>query len=511
MAGTLNVAEHLSAEMASEDPWRLGTNLFEARRYAIILDMMRAHAGARADAGEAVFARGLEIGCAAGVFTALFAPQCKALHVVDVMPAAVERAAAKLKDHRNIEWEVSSVTDDFASGKMFDVIVVAEVLCYLPDHDTLARAVDRIASKLAPGGLLIFGSAIDSVTKRWGLLGAGAETTMREWERTLRETNRAACQGSYWGEDTRIVSYTRDTGGALPGASFKTPEDAIVPHKAASEIPAKSVLVLAPHPDDEVFGCGGAIARHVAAKVPVQVVVATDGAYKKGEMGVTDAERQRARTREDETRAAAKELGYGQPVFWNLPDRALAYGEPLIAKVLAAMDGIDLVYAPAVSEQHPDHRILAMAAVEAVKRKPGTRLAFYEIGAPQRPNLLLDISPVQAVKQAAIACFRSQLETQRYDEQIAALNRYRTYTLRGNVTAAEAFFIVSAEELNADPLKFHRPETERYLAETAYAQQEIQKMRRLLNDREQELDAMRRSTSWKVTAPLRKVMRLFRR
>ncbi|MCC6914665.1 MAG: hypothetical protein IT566_13270, partial [Rhodospirillaceae bacterium] len=56
MAGTLNVAEHLSAEMASEDPWRLGTNLFEARRYAIILDMMRAHAGGN----DAVFAHGLE-------------------------------------------------------------------------------------------------------------------------------------------------------------------------------------------------------------------------------------------------------------------------------------------------------------------------------------------------------------------------------------------------------------------------------------------------------------------
>lgn len=293
MAGTLNVAEHLSAEMASEDPWRLGTNLFEARRYAIILDMMRAHAGGN----DAVFAHGLEVGCAAGVFTSLLAPRCKALHVIDVMPAAVTRAAAKLKDRGNIEWEVGSVTDDFAAGKTFDVIVVAEVLCYLPDLETLARAVDRIAAKLAPGGLLVFGSAIDSVTRRWGLLGAGAETTMQLWERTLRETNRASCQGSYWGEDTRIVSYTRDAGGALPGASFKTPEDAIVPHKAASEIPATSVLVLAPHPDDEVFGCGGAIARHVAAKVPVKVIVATDGAYKKGEMGAADVEQKRARAR----------------------------------------------------------------------------------------------------------------------------------------------------------------------------------------------------------------------
>jgi hypothetical protein len=64
--------------------------------------------------------------------------------------------------------------------------------------------------------------------------------------------------------------------------------------------------------------------------------------------------------------------------------------------------------------------------------------------------------------------------------------------------------------MNADPLKFHRPETERYLAETTYAQQEIQQVRRLLHDREQELDVMRRSTSWKVTAPLRKMMRLLR-
>lgn len=507
MTSALNVADHLRAEMASDDPWKLGTNLFEQRRYAIILDMMRTHAATEG----AMFERGLEIGCAAGVFTALLAPHCKSLHVVDVMPAAIERAAARLKDRGNIAWEVSSVTEDFAAGKLFDVIVVAEVLCYLPDHDTLRRAVDMIASKLAPGGLLVFGSAIDAVTKRWGLLGAGAETTMREWERTLRETNRAACQGSYWGEDTRIVSYTRDAGTALPGASFKTSEDTIVPHKAVSDIPAKAVLVLAPHPDDEVFGCGGAIARHVAARVPVKVVVATDGAYKKGEMATAAAQRSRAAQREQECRAGAKVLGYGEPIFWNLPDRALAYGEPLVLKVLDAMEGVDLVYAPSLAEQHPDHRILAMAAIEAVKRSPGTRLAFYEIGAPLRPNLLLDISPVQAVKQAAIACFRSQLDAQRYDEQIAALNRYRTYTLIENVGAAEAYTIVSSDEINADPLKFHRPETERYLAEAVYAQQELQKLRRLLHDTEQELSAMRGSTSWKVTAPLRKIMRLLRR
>lgn len=503
MAAKLNVVEHLHTEISSEDPWRLGTNLFEQRRYAIILDMMQAHGRA--------FGSALEIGCAAGVFTGMLAPRCGSLHVVDVMPAAIERAAARLQDRSNITWEVSSVTDDFAPGKTFDLIVVAEVLCYLPDLETLRRVVDTIASKLAPGGLLVFGSAIDAVTKRWGLLGAGAETTMLEWERSLRETNRAACQGAYWGEDTRIVSYTRDVDGALPGASFSTPEDALVPHQAIAAIPTSSALVLAPHPDDEVFGCGGAIARYVAAKTPVKVIVATDGAYKKGAMEFPEGGKARAKQREEECRAAAAILGYGVPEFWNLRDRALAFGEPLIAKILDAMDGVDLVYAPALTEQHPDHRILAMAAVEAVKRKPGTRIAFYEIGAPLHPNTLVDISPVENLKQSAIACFRSQLEGQRYDLQISALNRYRTYTLIGDVAAAEAYIVVSSEDLNADPLRFHRPEHERHLAEASFAQQELQKLRRLLHDREQELSAMRRSTSWKLTAPLRKIMRLLSR
>jgi LmbE family N-acetylglucosaminyl deacetylase/SAM-dependent methyltransferase len=500
MPATLNIDEHLAAEIATDDPWKLSTNVFELRRYAIMLDMMRAHN----PAPGALFENCLEIGCAAGVFTAMLAPHCKSMHVIDVMPKFIERAAARLKDRGNITWEVASVMDDFAAGKTFDLIIVAEVLCYVPDAETLRRTVERISSMLAPGGLLIFGGAIDAVTKRWGMPGVGAEPTMAEWERVLREVNRAACQGAYWGEDTRIVGYTRDANGGLPGASFTTPEDAILPHKAVIEIPSRGALVLAPHPDDEVFGCGGAIARHVAAKVPVRVIVATDGAYKKG----AAPDPRRARVREDECRAAAKVLGYGEPIFWNLKDRALAFGEPLIAKVLEAMTGVDLVYAPSLTEQHPDHRILAMAAIEAVRRSPGARLAFYEIGAPQRPNLLLDISQVAGVKQAAIACFRSQLETQRYDEQIAALNRYRTYTLTGNVTAAEAYFLVSSDDLNADPMKFHRPETERHLAEATFAQAELHKMRLLLQERDMELASVYRSTSWKITAPLRMIRRI---
>ncbi|MEO8114349.1 MAG: PIG-L family deacetylase, partial [Phenylobacterium sp.] len=238
-------------------------------------------------------------------------------------------------------------------------------------------------------------------------------------------------------------------------------EHLLVPYVAHSEIPARSVLVLAPHPDDEAFGCGGAILRHVEQATPVRVAVATDGA-----LGLGGKARARyTERRRGESRAAAAILGYGEPEFWGLPDQSLAYGEALVAAILQAMAGADLVYAPSVYEMHPDHRALGMAAVEAVRRAGGaTRLALYEIGVPLPPNLLLDITAFAERKQQAMACFSSQLETQRYDLHVAALNRFRTYTLPPEVTAAEAYLLVTADDLAGDALKLYRSEHQRQAA-----------------------------------------------
>jgi len=213
-------------------------------------------------------------------------------------------------------------------------------------------------------------------------------------------------------------------------------ETLVMPHEAASTIAARSVLVLAPHPDDEAIGCGGAIALHVRDGLPVRVVVVTDGA----EQG--DA------TRETESRRAAEVLGYGEPRFLRLPDRGLAYGEDLVRHVGELLGEADLVYVPGLQEMHPDHRALALATAEAMRRRGGdARLLQYEVGVPLMPNLLLDITPVHEQKQAAIACFASQLQVRPYDEYAAALNRFRAYSLPPTVEAAEAFHVTAADAL----------------------------------------------------------------
>jgi len=240
-------------------------------------------------------------------------------------------------------------------------------------------------------------------------------------------------------------------------------ESLLVPNQAVTELPGSRILVLAPHPDDEVFGCGGAILRHVDLGCTVSVVIFSDGTH-----GVPAADQDALRrVRQGESRAAAAILGYGEPRFLDYPDRGLWYGEKLVGEILAlcAGTGADLVYAPSIFEMHPDHRMLGMAAIEAVRRSGGLQLALYEVGMPLRPNCLLDISNLQARKAQAMACFVSQIARQRYDLHIAALNRYRTYTLPAAVSAAEAFLLVSAPQLQgADPLGLYRSEHERQQA-----------------------------------------------
>jgi len=216
-------------------------------------------------------------------------------------------------------------------------------------------------------------------------------------------------------------------------------ESDLFPYRAVDSINTRAALVLAPHPDDEVFGCGGAIAGHIRAGTPVDLVILTDGAQYGDPM-----------VRMKESRAAAKILGCGAPDFWLLADRQLHYSEALVRRLVdrIALREADLVYAPSPWEVHPDHRHTSMLAMEAVKRSGyPVRLAFYEVGAPLRPNMLLDISPYVDIKRQAMLCFQSQLAHQDYSRHVQALNIYRTYTLKDTIRSAEAFWLLSAAEL----------------------------------------------------------------
>lgn len=237
---------------------------------------------------------------------------------------------------------------------------------------------------------------------------------------------------------------------------YQSMEQQLMPYQAVSKISAGPALVFAPHPDDEIFGCAGAILSHLAAGEAVSVILVTDGVP-----GDPDDGERIAQTRYAESCAAARLLGYPDPQCWHLRDRTLEYGEALITRMVEAIRAAAaaVVYAPSLLEMHPDHRVIAMAAIEAVRRVGGALLlAQYEVGVAMRPNRLLDITPYMAQKAAASRVFTSQLLAQCYDEHVAALNRYRTFTLSAAVKAAEGYVVTSADELAADSLAAYASE-----------------------------------------------------
>ncbi len=137
---------------------------------------------------------------------------------------------------------------------------------------------------------------------------------------------------------------------------------------ATAAVTGRSLLVLAPHPDDETFGCGALIARARAAGDAVTVVVATDGARcaESQRLGPDDI----AALRQVELRAACGSLGVTTDDIITLGygDGALADHLPSLTAAIADLVARlrpDVVLVPCAQDQHPDHRALHDAAVTA--------------------------------------------------------------------------------------------------------------------------------------------------
>lgn len=280
-------------------------------------------------------------------------------------------------------------------------------------------------------------------------------------------------------------------------------ESSFIPYAATTILPTGHVLVLAPHPDDEVFGCAGTILQHLSQGNRVSVIIVTDGqaaATHDGNDSVSDY----IKTRRQESQQAARILGYGSPEFWGITDRTLRYSEELVQRVVDYIGEKEItqVYSPSVMEIHPDHHELANIAVEAVRRcGKEVTLAMYEIGVPLYPNLLLDITDLVERKQQAMVCFASQQRIQDYRRHIDGLNNFRTYTLPPDIKAAEAYYVLDGATLQNQPWRKFGPSQQTNVLEEVY--RKISQLESTVTRQAEELATVYKSRSWRLTAPLR--------
>ena len=204
------------------------------------------------------------------------------------------------------------------------------------------------------------------------------------------------------------------------------------------------VLVLAPHADDEILGCGGLLAQLAPRGARISVLLLTDsGGYLSGSERL-----EYAQMRLEESKAAAALVGIQAVHVLDIHDRHLGHAPKALMQIVQAIQAAKpaLLLAPAPSEIHPDHIAaarLALTALDCLAQQawPVPEFWQYEVGQPLQTNCLIDITPVIEIKKQAMQCFLSQIKQQDYVQHILALNTYRTYSLPMNlgVRWAEAY------------------------------------------------------------------------
>ena len=213
---------------------------------------------------------------------------------------------------------------------------------------------------------------------------------------------------------------------------------------------SERVVVLAPHMDDEVLGCGGTIALHRRAGAPVTVIFLTDGregsSTLRGLQGdeLREAQKRLIDVRKGEAAAALATLDVDDCAFLDAVDgTAFADAGDIASRLGALLERLrpQILYVPSYLEQHPDHRATSDVLLTAVAgSSSGITVHAYEVWTPQYPNCLVGIDSVVDVKRAALAQYRSQLSEADFEHGILGLNAYRAMMRpRSGFRYAEAF------------------------------------------------------------------------
>lgn len=214
----------------------------------------------------------------------------------------------------------------------------------------------------------------------------------------------------------------------------------------------KTILVVAAHPDDEMLGCGGTIARRLKEGDRVHVVIMAEGITSR-----THGAEEEVSMLHAAAARAHDTLGTTSLTFHRLPDNRMD-SVPLldIVKIIenhVIMMRPDIVYTHHGNDMNIDHNRTHDAVLTACRPTPECTvrtILFFEVpsstewrpSASFQPNWFEDIAETLPAKMEALRHYRSEIREwphPRSYDAVEHLARWRGAT--AGVEAAEAFML----------------------------------------------------------------------
>jgi len=221
----------------------------------------------------------------------------------------------------------------------------------------------------------------------------------------------------------------------------------------------RSVLVIAAHPDDEVLGCGGTMARHAKDGDKVHVVILAEGITSRDQKSNRENRKKELSALSEAARRANEILGVKTVELNDFPDNRMDSLARL--EVVRVVEGFidrfkpDIIYTHHAGDVNVDHRRVHEAVVTACRPMPGNQgvrtLLFFEVASstewqppvsaiPFAPDWFVDVSTTLELKLQALQAYESEMRPWPHSRSVKALEhlaRWRGASI--GVEAAEAF------------------------------------------------------------------------
>ncbi|WP_424096598.1 PIG-L deacetylase family protein [Moorena producens] len=221
-----------------------------------------------------------------------------------------------------------------------------------------------------------------------------------------------------------------------------------------------NILVVAAHPDDEVLGCGGTIAKHAHSGDVVNVLILAEGATSRNQARSREICQNELSELAKAAQTASRILGVSSVRLHDFPDNRMDGVDLLdIVKVVeSAIDDFlpEIVYTHHVGDVNIDHKLIHRAVVTAcrpVPQHPVHTLLFFEIPSSSEwqppgsapifaPNWFVDVTETLNLKLKALEAYQSEMRPWPHPRSLQAvehLARWRGASV--GVEAAEAFIV----------------------------------------------------------------------
>ncbi len=224
--------------------------------------------------------------------------------------------------------------------------------------------------------------------------------------------------------------------------------------------PKTKILVVAAHPDDEVLGCAGTIARLAREGHEAHILILGEGITSRYEKS-SQAEEKLVQQLHGHARAVGKLLGARSVSFERFPDNRFD-GLPLLEIVKKVEKHIEQVRPEVIFTHHPgdlnvDHRAAFRAVLTASRPVNGTPVrdlytfeiasstewAFQQIQPAFRPNVFVDISATVETKLQGMRLYKGEVRSFPHPRSLEALRAIaRRWGAVVGLPYAEAFELV---------------------------------------------------------------------